>query len=254
MKVFATSDLHIDYRENRCWLAKLSREDYQEDVLILAGDLSDNLDLLADCFDRLRGCFNKVLYVPGNHDLWVIRSKEKTSFEKFRAVRDIARETGIIMEPVHCGSVTVVPLLGWYDFSFGQPSEQLRNKWMDFHTCEWGELNNREDAITEYFTQQNKPHLNLKNGKLISFSHFLPRIDVMPDHIPMVHQQLYPVLGSNIIEQQIRQLNSSIHVYGHSHVNRRIELNNITYINNAFGSPNEGKISAKKLECVYESD
>lgn len=253
MKVFAISDLHVDYLENRNWLAHLSRQDFKDDILILAGDLSDDPSLIADSFSLLTGCFNKVLFVPGNHDLWVVRSKETTSFEKFDKICGIAREAGVYMSPVHCGSLTIVPLLGWYDYSFGLPSDQLRTKWRDYRTCYWGELNNRVDAITNYFTKKNEPHLSINNGTVISFSHFLPRIDVMPDRIPSIHRQLYPVLGSNIIESQIRQLQSSIHVYGHSHVNRRVEIDNVTYINNAFGSPRETRISAKQLKCIYEA-
>jgi predicted phosphodiesterase len=53
------------------------------------------------------------------------------------------------------------------------------------------------------------------------------------------------------LEQQIRLLRSDIHVYGHSHVNRRIEIGGITYINNAFGYPSETRIAAKRLLCIH---
>ncbi len=43
MRVFALSDIHIDYHENEQWLSRLSSMDYQEDILILAGDVTDNL-------------------------------------------------------------------------------------------------------------------------------------------------------------------------------------------------------------------
>ena len=87
---------------------------------------------------------------------------------------------------------------------------------------------------------------------VISFSHFLPRIDLMPDYIPQIHQKLYPVLGCKSLDVQIRQLGSSIHVYGHSHFNRHVDLEGVTYINNAYGNPGEERIAAKSLKCVYE--
>jgi hypothetical protein len=88
-------------------------------------------------------------------------------------------------------------------------------------------------------------------GTLISFSHFLPRIDLMPNYIPRAQRWLYPVLGSVTLEHQLRAMKSTIHVYGHSHVNRRVEIDSVTYINNAFGYPGETRIAAKQLRCVY---
>jgi predicted phosphodiesterase len=43
MRVFALSDLHIDYEVNAGWVKSLSSVDYLDDVLILAGDISDKL-------------------------------------------------------------------------------------------------------------------------------------------------------------------------------------------------------------------
>ena len=68
MKVFAISDLHIDYAQNLQWLMNLSQTDYRDDILILAGDISDKRELLEQCFKKLSNCFKQVLYVPGNHD------------------------------------------------------------------------------------------------------------------------------------------------------------------------------------------
>ena len=71
MRVFALSDVHVDYPENLEWVLGLSNIDYQNDVLILAGDVSDDLKKLELVFEALLGKFCKVLFVPGNHELWV---------------------------------------------------------------------------------------------------------------------------------------------------------------------------------------
>jgi hypothetical protein len=39
-----------------------------------------------------------------------------------------------------------------------------------------------------------------------------------------------------------------VHVYDHSHVNRKVEIDNIIYINNAFGYTYEKDIVDKELE------
>ena len=105
--------------------------------------------------------------------------------------------------------------------------------------------------VASRFMTMNLPLTRPANNIVISFSHFLPRIDVMPHYIPVRHRLVYPVLGSDGLEQQIRLLRSDIHVYGHSHVNRRIEIDGITYINNAFGYPSETRLAAKQLLCIH---
>jgi predicted phosphodiesterase len=251
MRVFAVSDVHIDYQENLDWLNGLSTQDYVDDVLILAGDLTDDLQLLAHSFDQLSNKFKKVLYVPGNHELWVNRCKSRDSLEKYQRIKTLADEHGISQQPFIDHSISIIPLLGWYDYSFGQPSKQLTDAWTDFHACCWPNQMQAAD-INQYFLEQNKPHLNLTNQTVISFSHFVPRIDLMPSYIPQKFRYIYPVLGSNKIEQQIRQLKPDLHIYGHSHVNRNVVIDDIQYINNAFAYPRETRISAKQLLCVYQ--
>jgi predicted phosphodiesterase len=52
----------------------------------------------------------------------------------------------------------------------------------------------------------------------------------------------------------VSQLNPDIHIYGHSHVNRNIEVDDICYVNNAFAYPSEENISRKKLHCVLNTN
>ncbi len=251
MRVFALSDIHIDYHENEQWLSRLSSMDYQEDILILAGDVTDNLLLLENCFRDLSAKFQKVLFVPGNHEFWVVRDNNSTSLEKYQKIFELASNYDISMQTYHAASLSIIPLLGWYDFSFGQPSSQLLETWMDFRACVWSERLQMPD-VTEYFLNKNRTALKTVNHTLISFSHFLPRIDLMPVFIPSSLRYLFPVLGSVLIEKQIRQLKPQIHVYGHSHVNCQMDIKGIKYINNAFGYPYEQRITNKELLCIYE--
>jgi len=251
LRVFAVSDIHIDYEENNRWLHNLSQNDYTHDILILAGDVTDITPSLVNAFKALKKRFLAVVFVPGNHDLWVTRNSETNSLERFRFIKEIAHDCGIFIKTVHFGPLSIVPLLGWYDYSFGRPATEIINTWMDYSSCKWPD--GFDDAgITDYFISMNEGLLNIKNDFIISFSHFLPRIDIMPSFIPPAKRLLYPVLGSSLIERQIRKLNSNIHIYGHSHVNNRVFKDNTLYINNAFGYPHEVRITSKQLLCVFE--
>jgi hypothetical protein len=88
---------------------------------------------------------------------------------------------------------------------------------------------------------------------VITFSHFVPRIDLLPAVIPPSRRGLlYPVLGAARLDCQLRQLGPSVHVYGHSHINRQVMIEGVSYINNAFGYPHETWLVAKRLLCVHE--
>lgn len=256
MRVFAISDLHVDFSENRAWLAQLSSLDFTRDLLICAGDVSHSMDDLGRTFQDLRRRFDTVCFVPGNHDLWVREASGFTSLQKFEKIEQLATDEGISTKPVHLPELSVVPLHGWYDFSFGEPSPDLLGRWTDFQFCVWPE-GLTQPEIAQYFLSRNESFLdrNQMDGnpkRVISFSHFVPRPDLLPANSAGANF-LRPVLGCRSIESQIRRLGSFMHIYGHYHVNNRRELEGVTYINNALGYPRETAISAKRLLCIFET-
>ncbi len=250
MRILAISDLHVDYDENRRWLYELPRHEYSDDILILAGDISHETGLLAEALAELGQRFRAVVFTPGNHDLWVYQNHAADSLARFEQVRQITLDCGVQMEPLVLDEVAIIPLLGWYDFSFGEPSAEVRRAWMDFTACRWPDGMD-PPAVTRCFTAMNEPHLQVNRPTVITFSHFLPRIDLMPLIIPPHRQGLYPVLGSRLLEEQLRRAGASVHVYGHSHINMRNFKEGVLYLNNALGYPHETR-TARQLVCVWE--
>lgn len=53
----------------RDWVRSLSELDYQQDAVIVAGDVSHHLHLVKDTLQEFRRKFRHVFFVPGNHDL-----------------------------------------------------------------------------------------------------------------------------------------------------------------------------------------
>ena len=43
MRIYAISDLHMDFEQNWILVEQLSDQDYKNDVLLIAGDISHNL-------------------------------------------------------------------------------------------------------------------------------------------------------------------------------------------------------------------
>jgi predicted phosphodiesterase len=252
MRIFALSDIHVDYDANLRWVHGLSRADYREDVLILAGDISHRRRLLAECLEALSARFGTLLFVPGNHDLWVAgEPPEKHSLEKFAEVMRTAADCGAISAPVERGDTLLAPLLSWYDYSFAAPDEELMRMWADFRACRWPE---GYDAprIAAHFAAMNPAPPPRRPRRVITYSHFLPRIDLVPALLPRKYRMLDPVLGSEDLDTELRRFSPDIHVYGHSHINRSLRIDGVRYVNNAYGYPQEERIASKRLLCIQE--
>lgn len=267
--MYAVSDIHVDYPQNLEWVLGLDCQGYQADVLLLAGDVSEDMMLLERV---LRGCverFAKVMFVPGNHDLWVRRCTHDCSLAKFEGILKLCSELGVATEPFEYAGVEFLPLFSWYDFSFGSIDRSLRLGWRDFYACSWPESLPDSHAITRYFHELNSgvfewiktrsAHRDrechgLAPNPRITCSHFLPAIELMPSWVPESKRTVYPVLGSVELGAQVRRLAPDVHVYGHSHVNQTIKIDSTHYVNNAFATPRETSIASKQLRCIYDSE
>ncbi len=250
MKVWVTSDLHIDYRQNKQFFQQLSALDYQTDILIIAGDISHQLTEVISLFRSLVRKFKKVLFVAGNHDLWITPEDNiDYSWQKMQQLYHLAQQEGILTTALTIDELYITPLQSWYDFSFGRPSSTIQRAWQDFKYCQWEES---LEELTTKLIDQNAASLRTTKKQVISFSHFLPTATLLPTQVPAIVKALLPVMGTQLLLPQIQQLESTMHIYGHSHLNRKVGIGNTIYINNAFGYPKEQHISRKRLLCIYE--
>ena len=245
-RLLLSSDLHVDYPENRAWLEKLSTGEYQDDILVLAGDISHSRDKLCRVFSALASRFRKVLFVPGNHDLWMAPGEPGDSFQKCDHVLALAEAHGVCTGVLHCGAFALVPLLAWYDFTFAQQTIGSTVCWLDLLRCRWPE-NADCMEVTSRFLQRNEARFGSCQHKVITCSHFLPRLDLFPWELPPHAQQLFPFLGTWRLDQQLRRLGAIGHLYGHSHVNANCLREGVWYLNNALGYPHERAIARRAL-------
>lgn len=236
MRILAISDLHTDFRENWQLIEQISEPLHREDVLIVAGDIADNTEIIKRTLSCLRSKFKMVLYTPGNHELWV-RDREGDSIEKLFRILTFCRGLDIRTAPTQVNDIWVVPLFSWYDLEFdSDPAEDELEGWADFHYCKWPP---GIGPVYEYMAGLNRPYIKSYDGTVISFSHFLPRLDLLPAKEMLRFKGLPKVAGCKLIEGQIRELKSAIHVFGHSHINRDCEIEGVRYVQNALSYPRE---------------
>jgi predicted phosphodiesterase len=248
MRIYAISDLHTDFRENRAALEGARLAGHRDDVLIVAGDVADGETVLRDTLEWLAGRFAEVFFVPGNHELWV-RGENRDSMEKFRAVLRLCNQVGVRTGPARVGGVWVVPLFSWYDADFdvhGEGVEEELEAWSDRYFCRWPAGMER---IDEAFLQLNEPHVRRYDAPVISFSHFVPRPELLPPVHSLRFKGLPLVAGSMGIERQIRRIQPRVHVFGHTHIPADTVIEGVRYVQNYFRRP-----ATDPLTLVWTTD
>jgi 3',5'-cyclic AMP phosphodiesterase CpdA len=128
MRLYALADLHLRYEVTRQALQALRPHPY--DWLILAGDVGETEEHLRFALALLTRRFAKLLWVPGNHDLWTVpnRADDLRGEAKYRKQVQICRDFGVltpedpyVMWPGEPGCI-LAPTFVLYDYTF-RPDE-----------------------------------------------------------------------------------------------------------------------------------
>lgn len=189
--VWLLSDVHAEYKENFAWIRGLAEQDrFKDDVLILAGDIAADLDIIREVFEVMLSGFAAVFFAPGNHDLWT-KAKPATprmpafnrqhwsetnpasrpasparqsSLDKLSEIAALCEELGVHMQPAYAGGAIVAPILSWYHASWDTepdvagwegipPASAVMT---DFYRCKWPHpLSPEDESIARRFDELN---------------------------------------------------------------------------------------------------
>ncbi len=252
MRVFAVSDLHTDFRENMAVVEALPRGEHSGDALIVAGDIADTLETVEATLALLRARFREVFFVPGNHELWV-RTEPGDSVDKFNRILRLCDALGVRTRPAGLDGVWIVPLFSWYEAEFdtdGDAETRELEAWSDFHFCRWPEA----VRPCDFFLAINEPHLRPYDAPVVSFSHFLPRRDLLPPAKYLRFRGLPRVAGCAALDAQVRATGSRLHVFGHSHINVDREIDGVRYVQNALRYPRDRSGPAFPLKLIWSGE
>ena len=128
MRLLATSDIHINHRENRDALLDLPA--FPDDWLIVAGDVGERAEHLTFALEALVPRFARIIWTAGNHDLWSPvdepgRTRGQARYEELVA---ICRRYGVLtpedeyVEWPDGSGTFIVPMFLLFDYSF-RPSD-----------------------------------------------------------------------------------------------------------------------------------
>jgi 3',5'-cyclic AMP phosphodiesterase CpdA len=233
MKLYAISDLHLNYQSNRQALEALPA--YPEDWLILAGDVGDREDDLLFALSIVTRRFARVFWVPGNHDLWTlpISTSELRGEAKYNRLVSICRNYGVltpedpyVLWPGEGPRCLIAPLFLLYDYSFRPddvPADQAI-AWAE----ESGVLCTDEALLHPYpypsraawcaarcaYTEK-RLHEAAATGPLILINHFPLRQDL----VRLVKIPRFSIwCGTRYTEDWHTRFPVSAVVYGHLHI------------------------------------
>lgn len=125
MKLHAISDLHVGFEANRRLWAALG--DHHDDWLAIAGDVGETDDDLRFVLQVATARFQRVLWVPGNHELWTVppRNGNLRGEARYHHLVAVCRDHGVLTPedpyPTWPGSgppCVLAPLFLLYDYSF----------------------------------------------------------------------------------------------------------------------------------------
>lgn len=281
MRIYVVSDLHTDYPENLEWVKGMPVDVFRQDTLIVAGDVAEKLETFETTMTLLKERFRHVFFVPGNHDLWCRDSTTKNidSMEKLHRLLKICCRLGVETEPRVVKGVGIIPLFSWYHQSFDKERDMsgyrfppLKLVCRDFQACRWqSPYINSGDSLAGYFDNLNTGSWELVEEikrsaqQIISFSHFLPRLELCPEKRMLFYPNLPKVVGSDFLEARVREVHgmegslSACHVFGHTHFCWDATLNGIRYFQAPLAYPNERQRRINGGEdwlpfCIYNSD
>jgi 3',5'-cyclic AMP phosphodiesterase CpdA len=138
--LFAVSDLHISYAENRRIVNDLQPES-DEDWLIVAGDVGEIFGDVEKALRLLRQRYAAVIWAPGNHELWTHKDDpvQLRGEARYQALVRMCRDNGVHTPedefPVWHGAggpVTVAPLFQLYDYSWLAPGTTTKKESLEY--------------------------------------------------------------------------------------------------------------------------
>ncbi|OBI12115.1 MULTISPECIES: metallophosphoesterase [unclassified Mycobacterium] len=254
--LWAVSDLHTGHLGNKPVTESLHPSS-PDDWLIVAGDVAERTDEIRWALDLLRRRFAKVIWVPGNHELWTTTRDPVQIFGKARYdyLVNMCDEMGIVT-PEHPfpvwtergGPATIVPMFLLYDYSFLPEGAASKAEGLTI-------ARERNVVATDEFLLSPEPYPTREawcRERLATTRARLEKLDwmtptVLVNHFPLVRDPcdalFYPEFalwcGTTKTADWHTRYNAVCSVYGHLHIPRTTWYDDVRFEEVSVGYPRE---------------
>ena len=270
--LYATSDLHITHRGNEEMLDGV-RPGSADDWLLVVGDVGERVPAVADTLAVLRERFARVVWVPGNHELWTtprdpVQLHGQWRYEELvRRCRDIGVDTPEDEFPVwEHGEypLTIAPLFLLYDYSWRTPAAADAAL-----TDALGQAREAGVVCTDEFMLHPDPHRSRYDWCRRRLRITSERLDAIPagrrtvlmSHWPLHRHATEPLYypefamwcGTAATADWHLRYRADICVYGHLHIPRTTHRDGVRFEEVSLGYPREwrrrstGPVPIRKL-------
>jgi 3',5'-cyclic AMP phosphodiesterase CpdA len=255
-QLLAVSDLHVTHPENRALVQRL-RPERDSDWLIVCGDVSETLDDIEWTLGLLSQRFAKVVWAPGNHDLWTPPDEQPSlrGEGRYRRLVDICRGLSVITPedpyPVWDGAegpLTVAPLFLLYDYSFGRNIAPTQGQALAL-AHQAGVVCSDEFLLhpDPYATREAWCHARVSytEARLAACEPDIPL--VMVNHFPLIdaptrvlfHPEFAQWCGTTRTADWHFRFKTAVVVYGHLHIPRTTWHDGVRFEEVSLGYPRE---------------
>jgi 3',5'-cyclic AMP phosphodiesterase CpdA len=255
-RLLAVSDLHVTHPENRAIVQRL-RPEREGDWLIVCGDVSETLADIGWALGLLSERFAKVVWTPGNHDLWTPPDEEPRlrGEQRYQRLVDICRGLGVLTpeDPYPLwdgvdGPLIVAPLFVLYDYSFGRNIARTKEDALA--------LAHRAGVVcSDEFLLHPNPYATREAWCEARVTHTEARLEACAPDIPLVMVNHFPLIdaptrvlfhpefaqwcGTTRTADWHRRFKTAAVVYGHLHIPRTTWHDGVRFEEVSLGYPRE---------------
>jgi 3',5'-cyclic AMP phosphodiesterase CpdA len=254
--LFAISDLHVSHRANLRLLEGM-RPESVDDWLIVAGDVGEAFFEIEKVLQLLRKRYAKVIWSPGNHELWTLERDpiQLRGEARYKALVQMCRNNDVLTPEdqfaVWSGTgtpITIVPLFLLYDYSWLAPGTTTKKESLEYAyrrgvVCA-DEIMLHSDP---YPDREFWCHLRLKEAQSRLAALDANMKTVLVNHWPLVREPTetlrYPEFaqwcGTKHTADWHTRFRAEVAIYGHLHIPRTTYYDGVRFEEVSLGYPNE---------------
>jgi 3',5'-cyclic AMP phosphodiesterase CpdA len=257
VKLWATSDLHVGYEENRRAVEEL--DGAPDDWLIIAGDTGESAGHLEFVLKTLTPRFAQIIWTVGNHDLWTPRGwpDEKRGEAHYeRLVRICGRHGALTPEdpyavwPGEGPRTVIVPTFVLYDYTFKPDSVPVAG------AVAWAGATGVRCADEDLLAPDPWPSRSDWCHARVALTE--QRLDAIPRDVPIVLVNHFPLrrdhavlpriprfsiwCGTRATEDWHTRYNVRTVVHGHLHLRSSREQDGVKFEEVSLGYPKQWKV------------
>lgn len=255
-RLVAVSDLHIGYGANRQVVQGL-RPRHPGDWLIVAGDVCEKVADLQWALGTLAERFERVVWTPGNHELWTHPNDpvQLRGVERYEHLVEVCRALGVLTpeDPFALwdgpgGQAAVAPLFVLYDYSWTAPGTTTKAQSLAAAAAS-GFLARDEELLHP------DPFATREDWCRARVAETSRRLAAVPEGVPLVLASHWPLhraatrplrypafaqwCGTDLTSEWHVRFPVAVAVYGHLHIPRTFVLDGVPFVEVSLGYPRQ---------------